>query len=68
MRRQNVLFPDRGKITPLEMARMVRDVNEKEVIPEERLGNRVLHYRRDLQKLSVAEDLDREKKPREERA
>ena len=35
-------------------------INEHEVNPEERLGNKVLHFRTDLQKLQVAADMDRD--------
>ncbi len=54
-----LIMPDNGKWNAAELAAMVRAINEREVSPEERLGNRVLHYRTDLQKLQVAADLDR---------
>ena len=56
-----LIMPDDGRMSAKELAAMVRDINENEVRPDERLGNKVLHYRTDLQKLQVAADLDREK-------
>ena len=61
-------IPQNNRMTPEEMARMVRDINENEVYPDERLGNRVLHYRGDLQLLQVAADVDRNIASREERS
>ncbi len=55
-----LILPDRGQTDPKELARMVKEINETQVLPEERLGNRVLHYRADLQKLQVAADMDRD--------
>ena len=54
-----LIMPDTGRYGPEELAAMVRAVNEKEVSPEERLGNRVLRYRADLGRLQVAADMDR---------
>jgi len=62
-----LILPDRGETSPQELAMMVRTVNEHEVRPEERLGNKVLHFRTDLQKLQVAADLDHEKDRGKER-
>ena len=55
-----LILPDRGHADPKELAMMVQQINEAEVSPEERLGNKVLHFRSDLQKLQVAADMDRE--------
>ena len=63
-----LIMPEGGSMSPAEMARMVRDINENEVYPDERLGNRVLHYRGDLQMLQVAADVDRNVTSREERS
>ena len=63
-----LIMPEGSRLTPEEMALMVRDVNENEVFPNERLGNRVLHYRGDLHMLQVAADLDRDVTSREERS
>ncbi len=54
-----LILPDAGGRSPRELAGMVRDINEREVAPGERLGNRVLEYRADLDRLRVAADLDR---------
>ena len=62
-----LIMPEGGEMSPMEMANMVREINEAEVSPKERLGNRVLHYRGDLQQLRVAADMDREVPGREER-
>jgi len=40
---------------------------ESEASPEERLGNKVLHFRSDLQKLQVAADMDHDKERGKER-
>ena len=62
-----LILPEGGDMSPIEMARMVQDINEQEVSPKERLGNRVLHYRADLKELQVAADMDRERDGREAR-
>ena len=63
-----LIMPEGGRMSPEEMAQMVREVNENEVSPKERLGNRVLHYREDLLLLQVAADTDRDCTAREERS
>ena len=63
-----LIMPEGGRMSPAEMAQMVREVNETEVLPKERLGNRVLHYREDLHLLQVAADMDRDLSSREERS
>ena len=62
-----LILPDRGQADPKDLARMVKEINEHEVLPEERLGNKVLHYRSDLQKLQVAADMDRDAERGKER-
>ena len=47
---------------------MVKMINESEVSPVDRLSNRVLHYRVDLELLQVAADMDRDYTAREERS
>ena len=63
-----LIMPDNGHVNAKELAMMVREINEHEVSPEERLGNKVLHYRIDLQKLQVAADMDHEKDRGKERS
>ena len=55
-----LIMPDDGHTNARELAEMVQMINEHEVNPEERLGNKVLHFRTDLQKLQVAADMDRD--------
>lgn len=62
-----LIYPDNGTMKAEELAQMVQSINESEVQPEERLGNRVLHYRRDLERLQVAADMDRETNREKER-
>jgi len=40
------------------MAHMVKEINETQVAPQERFGNRVLFYDKDTKELTVAADLD----------
>ena len=56
-----LILPDDGMTSAKELAEMVKEINTNEVSPEERLGNKVLHYRTDLEKLQVAADLDRDR-------
>ena len=62
-----LILPDRGQADPKELAMMVQQINEAEVSPQERLGNKVLHFRSDLQKLQVAADMDHDKERGKER-
>ena len=62
-----LVMPDRGDRDAKELAEMVRDINGSEVVPSERLGNRVLHWRDGTRKLEVAADADREKEKEPER-
>ena len=57
-----LIHPVDGEHTAEDLAAIVREVNEQ-VSPAERLGNRVLRYRADLDLLLVAADLDRERDP-----
>ena len=45
--------------SPREMAEIVKSINESQVAPRDRLGNRVLRYRRGEGTLEVAWDTDR---------
>ena len=62
-----LILPDDGHTNARELAEMVKQINENEVSPEERLGNKVLHFRTDLQKLQVAADMDHDKDRGKER-
>jgi hypothetical protein len=62
-----LILPDRGQADPKELAIMVQQINEAEGSPQERLGNKVLHFRSDLQKLQVAADMDHYKERGKER-
>ena len=55
-----LVIPDTGDHNAKSLAKMVQDVNRSSVPPEERLGDKVLHYRADLERLSVAVDLEKE--------
>ena len=54
-----LIMADNGTYDPKELALMVKEINEHEVAPNERLGNRVMHYRADIRSLQVAADMDR---------
>ena len=56
-----LILPDTGEHRAKDLAEMVKTVNENEVSPEERLGNRVLYYDAMSAQLEVAYDLDKEK-------
>jgi len=54
-----LIVPGKGTMTPNEMAQMVKSINETQVIPKDRLCNRVMRYSADSHELSVAADPDR---------
>ena len=54
-----LIFPDSGQMTPMELAKMVKEINETQVSPQDRLCNKVLEFRSDTQELTVAADPDR---------
>ncbi len=56
-----LILPDNGDHKARELAEMVKMVNENEVAPEERLGNRVLYFDAAAMQLAVACDLDKVK-------
>lgn len=62
-----LILPDHGQMNAKDLLMMVKEVNEAEVLPEEQLGNKVLHFRADLQKLQVAAELDKGRNRGEER-
>ncbi len=62
-----LVLPDTGEYSEKGLADMVRDVNRNMVTPEERLGDKVLHYRADLERLSVAVDLEKDRNRERER-
>lgn len=55
-----LIIPDRGNFKPNDLADMVQSVNNQMVSSEEQLGNKVLFYRADMDRLIVAVDLDRD--------
>ena len=55
-----LILKDDGNQNVKDLAEMVKNVNDMQVAPEEQLGNRVMHYRKDLDRLEVVADLDRE--------
>ncbi|MBR4743216.1 MAG: hypothetical protein IK082_03365 [Oscillospiraceae bacterium] len=62
-----LILPDRGNLSPNDLLLMVMEVNEAEVLPEDRLADRVMHFRTDLQKLQVAAEPGRDRDRGEER-
>ena len=63
-----LIMPDRGNEDPKKLAQMVKTINEAQVAPEEQLGNRVLHFRSDIERLQVAADMDKVKMRERERS
>ena len=59
--REVLILPDSGEHSAEDLAKMVKMVNENEVSPDERLGNRVLYFDALTMQLSVACDLDKDK-------
>ena len=55
-----LILKDDGTQNVKDLVEMVKNVNDMEVAPEEQLGNKVMHYRKDLDRLEVVADLDRE--------
>ncbi len=54
-----LIMPDNGRMTPMELAKMVKEINENEVAPQDLLCSRVLRFRADTQELAVAADAER---------
>ena len=62
-----LILPDRGNESPADLLAVVQAVNKEDVLPEERLADRVMHYRTDWQRLTVAAEPDRNRDRGEER-
>ena len=56
-----LIIPDNGSFNSKELAQMVKSVNKDMVPIQEQLGDKVLHYRADLGKMSIAVNLEKEK-------
>ena len=54
-----LIMPDNGQMTPMELAKMVKEINETQVAPQDRLCNKVFRFHSDTQELAVAADPDR---------
>ncbi len=54
-----LILKETPDMNPKELAQMVKEVNETQVAPQDRLADRVMHYRSDLRQLEVAADLSR---------
>lgn len=54
-----LIMPDSAGMGPSDLVRMVRDVNQTMVDPEEQLGSKVLRYDPEINHMSIAADLDR---------
>ena len=54
-----LIMPVDGRMTPMELARTVRQINENEVSEQDTLCSRVLRYTADTRQLCVAADAER---------
>lgn len=54
-----LIMPDNGQITPMELAKMVKEINETQVAPQDRLCNKVFRFNVATSELTVAADPDR---------
>lgn len=54
-----LIMPDNGQITPMELAKMVKEINETQVAPQDRLCNKVFRFHVETNELTVAADPDR---------
>ena len=54
-----LILPDHGQNAPKDLAKMVKNINENEVRPEDRLCNKVFRYRVKERELTIAADPDR---------
>ncbi|MBQ2085121.1 MAG: hypothetical protein II464_02520, partial [Oscillospiraceae bacterium] len=54
-----LVVPDNGAYSSSQLMDMVMSVNSTELLPQDRLADRVLLYRSDLKMLTVAEDMER---------
>ena len=54
-----LIYPDNGRMSAMELAKIVKEINENEVRPQDRLCNKVFRFSPDRQELTVAADPDR---------
>ena len=54
-----LIMPDNGQMTPMELAKMVKEINETQVAPQDRLCNKVFRFNVETSELTVAADPDR---------
>lgn len=54
-----LILPDHGQMTPKDLAKMVKDINESTVSQKDRLCNKVFRFRAKEQELTIAADPDR---------
>ena len=59
-------MPQSSGLSTAQMMDMVENVNRAELSAEDKLADKVLLYRRDLQRLTVAEDRERDMAPERE--
>ena len=62
-----LVLPEAEVHSAEELGRMVQSVNAGMVAPDERLGDKVLYYRADLDRLSVAVNLEKDRDRERER-
>ena len=62
-----LILKDMPDLDPKELVQMVKEVNETQVAPLDRLADRVMHYRSDLRQLEVTADLGKERDNGKER-
>jgi len=55
-----LIVPDNGDYSSTQLMQMVMAVNKNELMPQDKLADKVLLYRSDLALLTVAEDMERE--------
>ncbi|MBQ5340558.1 MAG: hypothetical protein J6W57_00935, partial [Oscillospiraceae bacterium] len=55
-----LIVPDNGEYSSTQLMQMVMAVNKNELMPQDKLADKVLLYRSDLALLTVAEDMERE--------
>jgi hypothetical protein len=55
-----LIVPDNGDYSSTQLMQMVMAVNKNELMPQNKLADKVLLYRSDLALLTVAEDMERE--------
>ncbi|MBR2739867.1 MAG: hypothetical protein IKD87_04285 [Oscillospiraceae bacterium] len=61
-----LIMPQSSGLSTVQMMDMVENVNRAELSAEDKLADKVLLYRRDLERLTVAEDREREPVPERE--